>query len=67
MSEGATALVINQLAEGLTLKDMLQNMPEEIGCTGLVNMPISIGVVSGVQPMCCSPPRRAPMTANKCR
>ena len=35
--------MINQPAEGLTLKDILQNMPEEIGRTGLVNMPIFIG------------------------
>ena len=41
--EGAMGFVINQPAEGLTLKDILQNMPEEIGRTGLVNMPIFIG------------------------
>jgi len=41
--EGAMGFVVNHPAEGLTLKDILQNMPEEIGRTGLVNMPIFIG------------------------
>ena len=42
-SEGAMGFVINKRAEGLSLGDILKDMPETIAKTGLVNLPVYVG------------------------
>ena len=42
-SEGAMGFIINKRAEGLSLGDILKDMPETVAKTGLVNLPIYVG------------------------
>ena len=42
-SEGAMGFIINKRAEGLSLGDILQDMPETVAKTGLVNLPVYVG------------------------
>ena len=42
-SEGAMGFVINKRAEGLSLGDILKDMPETVAKTGLVNLPVYVG------------------------
>ena len=42
-SEGAMGFIINKRAEGLSLGDILKDMPETIAKTGLVNLPVYVG------------------------
>ena len=42
-SEGAMGFIINKCAEGLSLGDILKDMPEAIAKTGLVNLPVYVG------------------------
>ena len=42
-SEGAMGFIINRRAEGLSLGDILQDMPETVAKTGLVNLPVYVG------------------------
>ena len=39
-SEGAMGFVINQLADGLSLGDILKDIPEAVAKTGLINLPV---------------------------
>ena len=42
-SEGAMGFIINKRAEGLSLGDILKNMPKTVAKTGLVNLPVYVG------------------------
>ena len=42
-NEGAMGFVINRRAEGLSLGDILKDMPETVAKTGLVNLPVYVG------------------------
>ena len=42
-SEGAMGFIINKRAEGLSLGDILKDMPETVAKTGLVNLPVYVG------------------------
>ena len=42
-SEGAMGFIINRRAEGLSLGDILKDMPETVAKTGLVNLPVYVG------------------------
>jgi putative transcriptional regulator len=42
-SEGAMGFIINKSAEGLSLGDILKDMPETVAKTGLVNLPVYVG------------------------
>ena len=42
-SEGAMGFIINKCAEGLSLDDILKDMPETVAKTGLVNLPVYVG------------------------
>ena len=42
-SEGAMGFIINKCAEGLSLGDILKDMPETVAKTGLVNLPVYVG------------------------
>ena len=42
-SEGAMGFIINRRAEGLSLCDILKDMPETVAKTGLVNLPVYVG------------------------
>jgi putative transcriptional regulator len=42
-SEGAMGFIINKSAEGLSLSDILKDMPETVAKTGLVNLPVYVG------------------------
>ena len=42
-SEGAMGFIINKRAEGLSLGDILKDMPETVATTGLVNLPVYVG------------------------
>ena len=42
-SEGAMGFIINKRAEGLSLGDILNDMPETVAKTGLVNLPVYVG------------------------
>ena len=42
-SEGAMGFIINKRAEGLSLGDILKEMPENVAKTGLVNLPVYVG------------------------
>lgn len=42
-SEGAMGFIINKRAEGLSLGDILKDMPEAVAKTGLVNLPVYVG------------------------
>ncbi len=42
-SEGAMGFIINKRAEGLSLGDILKDMPETVTKTGLVNLPVYVG------------------------
>ena len=42
-SEGAMGFIINKRAEGLSLGDILKDMPETVVKTGLVNLPVYVG------------------------
>ena len=42
-SEGAMGFIINKRADGLSLGDILKDMPEIVAKTGLVNLPVYIG------------------------
>ncbi len=42
-SEGAMGFIINKRAEGLSLGDILKDMPETVAKTGLINLPVYVG------------------------
>ena len=42
-SEGAMGFIINKRAEGLSLGDILKDMPETVAKTGMVNLPVYVG------------------------
>ena len=42
-SEGAMGFVINQRADGLSLGDILKDIPEAVAKTGLINLPVYVG------------------------
>ena len=42
-NEGAMGFIINKCAEGLSLGDILKDMPETVAKTGLVNLPVYVG------------------------
>ena len=42
-SEGAMGFIINRRAEGLSLGDILKDMPKTVAKTGLVNLPVYVG------------------------
>ena len=42
-SEGAMGFIINKRAEGLSLGDILKDMPKTVAKTGLVNLPVYVG------------------------
>lgn len=42
-SDGAMGFIINKRAEGLSLGDILKDMPETVAKTGLVNLPVYVG------------------------
>ena len=42
-SEGAMGFIINKSAEGLSLGDILKDIPETVAKTGLVNLPVYVG------------------------
>ena len=42
-SDGAMGFIINKCAEGLSLGDILKDMPETVAKTGLVNLPVYVG------------------------
>ena len=42
-SEGAMGFIINKRAEGLSLGDILKDLPETVAKTGLVNLPVYVG------------------------
>ena len=42
-SEGAMGFIINKRAEGLSMGDILKDMPETVAKTGLVNLPVYVG------------------------
>ena len=42
-SEGAMGFIINKCAEGLSLGDILKDMPKTVAKTGLVNLPVYVG------------------------
>ena len=42
-SEGAMGFIVNKHAEGLSLGDILKDMPETVAKTGLVNLPVYVG------------------------
>ncbi len=42
-SEGAMGFIINKRAEGLSLGDILKDMPETVAKTGLVKLPVYVG------------------------
>lgn len=42
-SEGAMGFIINKRAEGLSLGDILKDMPETVAKTGLVNLSVYVG------------------------
>ncbi len=42
-SEGAMGFIINKRAEGLSLGDILKDMPKSVAKTGLVNLPVYVG------------------------
>ena len=42
-TEGAMGFIINKRAEGLSLGDILKDMPETVAKTGLVNLPVYVG------------------------
>lgn len=42
-SEGAMGFIVNQPAEGLTLGEIAQNLPENVASTGLANLPVYVG------------------------
>ena len=42
-SEGAMGFIINKRAEGLSLGDILKDMPKTVATTGLVNLPVYVG------------------------
>ena len=42
-SEGAMGFVVNKRAEGLSLGDILKDMPETVAKTGLINLPVYVG------------------------
>ncbi|MED5323323.1 MAG: YqgE/AlgH family protein [Pseudomonadota bacterium] len=42
-SDGAMGFIINKCAEGLSLCDILKDMPETVAKTGLVNLPVYVG------------------------
>ena len=39
-SEGAMGFIINKRAEGLSLGEILKDMPKTVAKTGLVNLPV---------------------------
>ena len=42
-SDGAMGFIINKRAAGLSLGDILKDMPETVAKTGLVNLPVYVG------------------------
>ena len=42
-NEGAMGFIVNKCAEGLSLGDILKDMPETVAKTGLVNLPVYVG------------------------
>ena len=42
-TDGAMGFIINKRAEGLSLGDILKDMPETVAKTGLVNLPVYVG------------------------
>ncbi len=42
-SDGAMGFIINKRAEGLSLGDILKDMPETVAKTGLANLPVYVG------------------------
>lgn len=42
-AEGAMGFIVNQPAEGMTLGEIAQNLPDSVASTGLANLPVFIG------------------------
>ena len=42
-ADGAMGFIVNQPAEGITLGEIAQNLPDSVASTGLTNLPVFIG------------------------
>lgn len=42
-ADGAMGFIVNQPAEGLTLGEIAQNLPDSVTSTGLTNLPVFVG------------------------